>query len=125
VDRDVCEHMNPKSQHCPRCGKDNPPEVHTCTPKALVLADELERHIGEFETATRASAELRRLYAENERLRSAANRGGHMAVAWELQQADEALLRQALECLEAMNPYPASKEEQRATAITAIKERLA
>jgi DNA repair exonuclease SbcCD ATPase subunit len=34
------------------------------------------------------------------------------------------LLRQALEALDAMNPYPASKEEQRATAITAIKERL-
>jgi chromosome segregation ATPase len=34
------------------------------------------------------------------------------------------LLRQALEALEAMNPYPASKEEQRATAITAIRARL-
>jgi len=34
-------------------------------------------------------------------------------------------LKLALEALEAMNPYPASKEEQRNTAITAIKEALA
>jgi hypothetical protein len=116
---------------CIRCGKDNPAEVHTCTPKALVLADELERHIGEFETATRAA--VRRLYAENERLRSAANRGGHMAVAWELQQADEALLRQALAQLEInrTNFYKApSKSICKMLAggndevITAIKERL-
>lgn len=37
---------------------------------------------------------------------------------------DEALLRQALEALEAMNPYPASKEDQRANAIAALRERL-
>ena len=37
----------------------------------------------------------------------------------------EEVLKLALEALEAMNPYPASKEEQRNTAITAIKEALA
>jgi hypothetical protein len=52
--------------HCPRCGKTNAAEIHSCTPKALVLADELERHIGEFEAATRAAAELRRQYEEIE-----------------------------------------------------------
>lgn len=34
-------------------------------------------------------------------------------------------MKLALEALEAMNPYPASKEEQRNTAITAIKQALA
>lgn len=36
---------------------------------------------------------------------------------------DEAL-KLALEALNAMNPYPASKEQQRSAAITAIKEAL-
>jgi hypothetical protein len=57
---------------CIRCGKPfrSVDDIHTCTPpRALVLADELERHLGEFETATRAAAELRRLHAENDKLR--------------------------------------------------------
>ena len=57
---------------CQRCGKDNPAEVHTCFPLALVLAEKLEdvgsarRHL-----MPHAAAELRRLHAENEALRSA------------------------------------------------------
>jgi uncharacterized protein Yka (UPF0111/DUF47 family) len=51
---------------CVRCGKTNAAEIHTCTPRALPLAYELERHLGEFETAVRAAAELRRLHEENQ-----------------------------------------------------------
>ena len=57
---------------CQRCGKDNPADVHTCFPLALKLANQLElRHIG-WEDA--AAAELRRLHAENEALRTDAER---------------------------------------------------
>jgi hypothetical protein len=121
--------------HCPRCGKTNAAEIHSCTPKALVLADELERHIGEFETATRAAAELRRLHSDNEQLAEfviavggfwghsrsklvgedslaeCINRGGN----------DEALLKQALECLERSDTLG---WQANLPAITAIKERL-
>jgi len=54
---------------CPRCGKENPAEVHTCTPPlALRLADELE---AEFPLMVDTAAELRRLHAENESLKQA------------------------------------------------------
>lgn len=36
----------------------------------------------------------------------------------------ERVMKQALEALEAMNPYPASQEDQRDAAITALRERL-
>ena len=59
---------------CDRCGKDNPAEVHTCTPLALKLADKLEQ---QFPTGTAqhyldgdAAAELRRLHEVNEALRA-------------------------------------------------------
>ncbi len=38
---------------------------------------------------------------------------------------DRAVVEQALEALEAMNPYPASKEDQRAGALTALRAALA
>jgi hypothetical protein len=38
---------------------------------------------------------------------------------------DREVMQQALEALEAMNPYPASKEDQRACAIAALRARLA
>ena len=38
---------------------------------------------------------------------------------------DRALMQQALEALEAMNPYPATKADQRASAIEALRARLA
>jgi hypothetical protein len=101
---------------CIRCGKDNPAEVHTCTPKALVLADELERHIGEFETATRASAELRRLHA-------ALEMNARTIAMYENEQLDdEALLRQALDCLEWYADIGINGADK---IIDAIKERLA
>jgi hypothetical protein len=62
---------------CIRCGKPfrSVDDIHTCSlPKALALADELERHLGEFETATRAADELRRLSAENDKLKAALRR---------------------------------------------------
>jgi uncharacterized protein Yka (UPF0111/DUF47 family) len=120
--------------HCPRCGKDNPAEVHTCTPKALVLADELERHLGEFETATRAAAELRRQYEEIE------GQADHIqSIYGQLNDTEKEvddlrlLLRQALAQLEInrTNFYKApSKSICKMLAggndevITAIKERL-
>ena len=54
---------------CQRCGKDNPAEVHTCTPLALVLADELHRH-GTVNEPNTCADELIRLHAENEALRA-------------------------------------------------------
>jgi hypothetical protein len=56
---------------CPRCGKDNPPSVHTCSPLALKLADELETCWGNDGMEAKAAAELRRLQADNEALREA------------------------------------------------------
>jgi hypothetical protein len=55
---------------CDRCGKDNPAEVHTCFPLALKLATELMA--GDvLQAASPAAAELRRLHADNEALRTA------------------------------------------------------
>jgi hypothetical protein len=50
---------------CPRCGKENPAEVHTCTPLALRLADHLEQ-FRSFPSDLEAAAELRRLHTELE-----------------------------------------------------------
>ncbi len=52
---------------CNRCGKENPAEIHTCTPPpwALKLADMLTLYEPEPETEDLAAAELRRLHAEN------------------------------------------------------------
>jgi hypothetical protein len=115
--------------HCPRCGKTNAAEIHSCTPKALVQADELERHIGEFETATRAAAELRRQYEEIEALQADVKKFREAAscerdVRQQLErivEADEALLRQALDCLECHADIGIKGAEK---IIDAIKERL-
>jgi hypothetical protein len=58
MNRDVCD----------RCGKvTRDGDVHTCTPKALVLAN--SAHLGyRVKWQREAAAELRRLYEENERL---------------------------------------------------------
>ena len=69
MNRDVCEHFNPIDLPCDRCGKvTRPDDVHTCTPKALRLADALEVRGFLGTTASDAAAELRRLHEENERL---------------------------------------------------------
>jgi hypothetical protein len=57
---------------CDRCGTDNPAEVHTCSPLALKLADQLDMVLVmplEAAAVTEAAAELRRLHAENDELR--------------------------------------------------------
>jgi hypothetical protein len=53
---------------CPRCGKVTDRDtIHTCTPKALRLADALD--VGEisYTGMCKAAAELRRLHAMTER----------------------------------------------------------
>ena len=58
--------------HCPRCGKNNPAEIHTCSlSTALALAHVLESdNIDANEYADDLNRELRRLHAENEGLRA-------------------------------------------------------
>jgi hypothetical protein len=59
---------------CARCGKDNPAEVHTCTPLALKLAEKLDAEVKRTVSLdilhNDAAIELQRLHAENEALRS-------------------------------------------------------
>jgi hypothetical protein len=50
---------------CPRCGKDNPADVHTCFPLALKLADDIENRLYDV-VFDQVIAELRRLYEEVE-----------------------------------------------------------
>lgn len=79
-DRYVCEcesweppeQTKPMGVSCPRCGKTGlqPDSIHTCTPRALVLADALDNPtIQAGAIRHEIAAELRRLYAENEALR--------------------------------------------------------
>jgi hypothetical protein len=64
---------------CPRCGKDNPADVHTCNaPLAIYLAEQCESDVQSpdcdcerCELFRAAAAELRRLHAEKEALREA------------------------------------------------------
>ncbi len=56
---------------CNRCGKENPAEIHTCTPLALKLADEITETPWPETYVSAVAAELRRLHAENEALREA------------------------------------------------------
>jgi hypothetical protein len=108
--------------HCPRCGKTNAAEIHSCTPKALVLAELLET-----DGWPDAADELRRQYEEIEAQAFIIDSYCH------LHKRDEALLRQALAQLEInrTNFYKApSKSICKMLAggndevITAIKERL-
>jgi hypothetical protein len=56
---------------CNRCGKENPAEIHTCTPPlAIALADWIDQS-DPMNGHIKAAAELRRLHAENEALRDA------------------------------------------------------
>jgi hypothetical protein len=55
---------------CNRCGKDNPPDLHTCTPIAMRYVDELRRH-GTVLDHAGCAAEIVRLYEENVRLEQA------------------------------------------------------
>ena len=108
---------------CDRCGKDNPADVHTCSPLALKLADELETSatfVMPFDWLPKelnaAAAELRRLYEENVRLAEATGdklspteqpQPNDFNPDWNTVKAfddryndDTALLRQCLEILE-------------------------
>jgi len=98
---------------CTRCGKENPAEIHTCTPLALRLA--LALRDGSYllsQERDGTADELERLFVE---LEGAVQRN----------RDDTALLRQALEALE---NHTAIKHPQqrhyRDAAIDALKERL-
>jgi hypothetical protein len=57
---------------CPRCGKDNPPSIHTCSPPtAIYLAEQIEAVYEAPHLPRKAAAELRRLHETNEALREA------------------------------------------------------
>jgi hypothetical protein len=57
---------------CPRCGKDNPPSIHTCTaPPAIYLAEQIEAVYEAPHLPRKAAAELRRLHEANAALRAA------------------------------------------------------
>ncbi len=56
---------------CNRCGKENPAGIHTCTPRAIALAEEMELCWADAGLQLQSAAELRRLHAENEALREA------------------------------------------------------
>jgi len=84
-DRYVCEcesweppeQTKPMGVSCPRCGKTGlqPDSIHTCTPRALVLADALDNPtIQAGAIRHEIAAELRRLHAENEALWEALER---------------------------------------------------
>ena len=110
--------------HCPRCGKENPAEIHTCTPLALKLADALENGTYLLWVERDATAaELRRLHEENEALRG-------MSFDTKRSPADEALLRRALEMLNDNHHYVADNEKHtyvmaHLAVIEALHERLA
>lgn len=57
---------------CARCSKQNAAEIHTCTPLALWLAEQLEdTESARLHLLIYVAAELRRLHAENEGLKRA------------------------------------------------------
>ena len=66
MNRDVCEHFNPIDLPCDRCGKvTRDGDLHTCSPRAIYLAEILQSEPGAVADA--AAAELRRLHAMTER----------------------------------------------------------
>jgi hypothetical protein len=79
---------------CPRCGKDNPAEVHTCSlPEALALAEYLDDKPDSDGYCRQAAAELRRLYEENVSLTEALKMA-HLEYAGcmeDLKEAEKAL----------------------------------
>jgi hypothetical protein len=57
---------------CPRCGKDNPADVHTCTaPPAIYLAEQIEAVYEAPHLPRKAAAELRKQHEEIVRLEQA------------------------------------------------------
>jgi hypothetical protein len=113
--------------HCHRCGKTalQPDAIHTCTPKALVLADELrtrcrlsESCLPEAEYRTRLTVLHDDMLAEIEAAHAVGIRQER-----ELMEAD-ALLRQALEAMESIRPFMGAVSKKLDEAITAIRARL-
>ena len=109
---------------CNHCGKEG---VHVCISagfSALVLADQL----GESAMLPYATSELRRLHDENEALKAAQYECGFGAGCCyqaAKSEADEALLRQALEALDPPGQLRfGGTGRLKAAAIAAIKERL-
>ena len=133
--------------HCPRCGKDNPAEIHTCTPRALVLAEDLKLNhtYCPEEVLLEAAAELRRQHQVIESFEQSVtdpenqpSQYGTVPLEWYLRH--EALLRQARTAMQAAKQYHGvvlssdppqdawkahSVDDKLSAAINAIKERLA
>jgi len=105
---------------CNHCGKEG---VHVCISagfSALVLADQL----GESAMLPYATSELRRLHDENEALKAAQYECGFGAGCCyqaAKSEADEVLLRQALEALELRC---GTNADERKELIPALRERL-
>jgi hypothetical protein len=118
---------------CIRCGKPfrSVDDIHTCTPpRALVLADELEKYATSGIEKEVAHA-VRDLIVENQKLKKdlhhymlAANAEAELVD--ELTKENESLLKQALYVIEAWERDCAKESYERDIddAITAIKERL-
>jgi hypothetical protein len=114
---------------CPRCGKDNPADIHTCSlPEALALASLFERYAIDHEPSgwpairqielNYAAAELRRLHEENETFRTRYVTQTAYDTVKQIVADDTALLRQALEALER------GETALRFAAIAALRERV-
>ena len=78
-------------------------------PEALQLADALEPIWMLQSDKLKAAAELRRLREENENLKKAANRGGHVTIAWNeierLNEVNQMLVESAEMALYVVNEY--------------------
>jgi hypothetical protein len=127
---------------CTRCGKQNVDPIfpHTCTPKALVLADTLDK--SSYRAEREAAAELRRLHEEAEELRYDRKELRKIAEILEAQErflggwdsivkqafaridGDEAIMRKALEAFKYIEDNYMSLPKSGETAITALQERL-
>jgi hypothetical protein len=133
---------------CPRCGKvTRPDDVHTCTPKALRLADALssngegcECHASSYYECgcddaiwpemyvLQAAAELRRLHEENERLHQI-NQSHEMKLSvrgYEIQIEDlkvvNAELLEALKLAQSIIGHPDDAHSRHIAAVIAKAE---
>jgi hypothetical protein len=138
---------------CTRCGKQNVDPIfpHTCTPKALVLADKLEHQVyhGSYDwervepMMLQAAAELRRLHEEAEELRYDRKELRKIAEILEAQErflgswdsivkqafaridGDEAIMEHALDALDCIySPLHIREINKVSAAMGALKERL-
>jgi hypothetical protein len=138
---------------CTRCGKPylGTDGIHTCTPKALVLADKLEHQVyhGSYDwervepMMLQAAAELRRLHEEAEELRYDRKELRKIAEILEAQErflggwdsivkqafaridGDEAIMQQALDALDCIySPLHVREINKVGAAMGALKERL-